>query len=249
MPKQNGKNTRTRKGKGPRLVEPARRNVLKENGKKTDLVNDTVPQMHQIIPRLFLGNERSAGVFRERSSESVDTKLACARARLSDAGITHILNCSDDEQIFPDLCRYMNIASKQRTTQETGVSFLDALPQCIKFIGDALRVTHNAVLVYCNNGKKESASVVTAYVMQAFDETASASYRRISAIRSLVEFSPADQILLFRRLSQHYSNEEKRLVKESAATAVIASGAAADTETEKGTGKESSSEGHVQKPE
>ena len=67
------------------------------------LVDGSFPQMHEIIPGLFLGSERAAGVFRESAFEPVEDKVSAAREALKAANITHILNCTDGDSHFGTL--------------------------------------------------------------------------------------------------------------------------------------------------
>ena len=171
------------------------------------LVVGTYPQMHEILPRLYLGSERAAGVFREGAFEDVSAPLAATLATLRGAGVTHILNCTDEKRVYDEAneFHYLNISFKHRSTQEaSGEDFLLNLPRALRFIHSA-RTAGRSVLVHCNNGKNRSASVVTAYVMmygRAEGWSAAESYAHVRGVRGIVETSLADKLLEFDAMLQ-----------------------------------------------
>ena len=75
-------------------------------------------------------------------------------------GITHIINLSHIENIFPTKFTYYRIRIDDIPTENIKQYF----PSAIKFINDALN-KNGKVLVHCTAGISRSASIIIAYLM------------------------------------------------------------------------------------
>ena len=100
--------------------------------------------MWQITEKLFLGNKDDAR----------------DRAALTDAGITHIVNCAfevgDD---FPDDFKYHRL-----DFCDPDLRFLDEVAGAFPFIDEGL--ASGSVLVHCNEGKSRAPAVTAAYLRE-----------------------------------------------------------------------------------
>lgn len=129
------------------------------------------PQMiNQVIPRLFIGDDR----------------VAFNKPVLDKHQITHILNVATDvpNQFHEDIT-YMKIVLFDVETQ----NIIQYFGSTFEFIEKALRENdRNRVLVHCNAGISRSASLIIAYLLQKrifvyFDD----AYSHLKKVRPIIE--------------------------------------------------------------
>lgn len=116
----------------------------------------------EIIPRLYIAGLFATHTTLKESGKPVPGNLnpAC-----SSIGITHIIHIHDDED--PCSGKIFNHDLVFNLTERSGAceQMMAALPDCWRFIHNALKDENNRVLVHCYAGKNRSATVIASYLL------------------------------------------------------------------------------------
>ncbi|CAF0802310.1 unnamed protein product [Rotaria sp. Silwood1] len=124
--------------------------------------------MTEILPHIFVGNALDA-----QSQE-----------RLTQNGITHIVNCTPDLPFYWEKkYEYMRIGALDSPSQNLRKHFDDF----IEFIDNALRVKTNNVLVHCSAGISRSPTLVLAYMMKKNRWTLDEAFDKMRKLRQIVD--------------------------------------------------------------
>lgn len=134
-------------------------------------------KIHEILPRLFLGNQQAAGKPMERNPDWEEKKQF-----LKEKGITHILCCTEDQKhYFPEDFTYgsvpLNDVSDADISRHFDSSFL--------FIEEGLK--KGGVLVHCAAGVSRSSSIMIAYLIRKFMLNYEEAYHFVKSKRPCVE--------------------------------------------------------------
>jgi hypothetical protein len=108
-----------------------------------------MPQLHEIIPRLYLGTDQAA------RSESI----------LQDHNITSILSILDFDIMVPERVEHYKRISIE---DYPDVNLHDAIEEAWGFYNESMEMEGN-VLIHCNMGKSRSASITIALVKRIQD--------------------------------------------------------------------------------
>lgn len=116
--------------------------------------------MQEIVPHLFLGNQRAAGHVLGRPAQ-IEAERQELYQNLKSKNITHIL-CLTSEKFFSDedfhyLVLKIDDVADQVLPLKEGVEFIDRAIE-----------NQQGVLVHCAAGQSRSASFVIAYLMQKY---------------------------------------------------------------------------------
>ncbi|OQV12216.1 putative Dual specificity protein phosphatase 10 [Hypsibius exemplaris] len=144
---------------GPRLRSPA-------SSPTTEVDLERV-EASQVLPYLYLGNERDAG----------DIK------RLSDLKVKYILNVTSHSPLHfeKEGLRYKRIPASDSGQQNLMQYFQEAFD----FIDEARRSDSN-VLIHCQAGVSRSATIVIAYVMHSMQLSMDEAYKLVKDKRSVI---------------------------------------------------------------
>ncbi|CAN2391855.1 positive regulation of glucokinase activity [Pristimantis euphronides] len=121
--------------------------------------------MISILPGLYIGS----------ASDATDVWS------LQDAGITHILTVDSTEQ--KDLADSLQ-KKFIPLFDDPSTDLLSRLPECLKFLKDALEKPESRVLVHCHAGVSRSAAVMAAYMMNTTRCTFEEAHQRLQDKKS-----------------------------------------------------------------
>jgi len=134
------------------------------------LAEDVATPMHEIEPRLWLGDESGA--------KDLDA--------LRRAGITHVVNCLADTYAFhiEGGFKYLNLDLSDDAKEDIFARF-DA---ATSWMADALRESpQNSVFVHCSAGVSRSAALLCAFLMLHHRLPAKLALERIQIVRSCAD--------------------------------------------------------------
>lgn len=100
---------------------------------------------------------------------------------LHEKQITHIINVSDADNIFPDRFKYVRIAMKDDPSYDISHHF----GSITDYIGETLK-KGGKVLVHCNGGVSRSPTLVIAYLISTLNKTPKEAYTYVQTIRHKV---------------------------------------------------------------
>ncbi|CAF3180483.1 unnamed protein product [Rotaria sp. Silwood2] len=124
--------------------------------------------MTEILPHIFVGNILDAQ----------------SRDRLTQNGITHIVNCTPDLPFYWEKkYEYMRINILDSPSQNIRKYFEDF----IEFVDNALRIKTNNVLVHCSAGISRSPTLVLAYAMKKNRWTLDEAFDKMRKLRQIVD--------------------------------------------------------------
>ena len=136
------------------------------------LTAEDFPEMHCVVPGLYLGSQRAAGIlfpFEERDPAVSSALRSRALQTLRSAGISNVVCCSaTDARVFAAdgiayECALLNDGGPQ--------DILDSTPAFAELLGRAIALVHSArsrgegTLVHCASGAHRSASVLCGVLM------------------------------------------------------------------------------------
>ena len=137
------------------------------------LASDAFPDMHCIMPGLYLGNQRAAGVlfpFEERDIATSSAIRGAALKSLEKAGIRNIICCSSvDDKVFDTdgivyECSLLADGSSAEIIASTP-AFEDLLGRAIRL---RARNSNEGTLVHCASGAHRSAALCVAFSCTSF---------------------------------------------------------------------------------
>ena len=147
---------------------------------------ETFPDMHEIVPGVWLGNQTAAGIlmpFEERDAEGALRKKAACLTALRAHRISTIICCSQDdgEPFKGDGLIYLSellldgglLQCDPAEKAKAEAQFASFFARAIELM-NAAAAAGDSVLVHCNSGANRSSSVVAGFMMLAqkkrFDE-------------------------------------------------------------------------------
>jgi len=156
----------------PHLIECPTEDKIDQDLNPPPASPDTIDKenvvMTEILPHIFVGNICDA--------QNLD--------RLTQNGITHIVNCTPDLPLFwENKYEYMRIDALDLPSQNIRKHF----DQAIDFIDNAIRSKDNNVLVHCSAGISRSPTLVLAYMMKKNHWTLDEAFDKMRKLRQIVD--------------------------------------------------------------
>ncbi|MEE6496220.1 hypothetical protein FKM82_002262 [Ascaphus truei] len=122
-----------------------------------------------VVPGIYLGNANDAA----------------EPQRLQESGITHVLTVDSEEP--KDLASFGT--KFVHLLDESSADLLSCLPECLRFVNEALGTAGSSVLVHCHAGVSRSAAVVTAYLMHTSKLAFQDAYTKLQSLKPDVNSS------------------------------------------------------------
>ncbi|XP_075472932.1 dual specificity protein phosphatase 12 isoform X3 [Ascaphus truei] len=135
-----------------------------------------------VVPGIYLGNANDAA----------------EPQRLQESGITHVLTVDSEEP--KDLASFGT--KFVHLLDESSADLLSCLPECLRFVNEALGTAGSSVLVHCHAGVSRSAAVVTAYLMHTSKLAFQDAYTKLQSLKPDVNMNEAfaSQLTLYEEM-------------------------------------------------